>query len=74
MQRMVNMTQSDPEPIDRLEKILKDSEPGGPGIRSRMTSEEMIHELALAFQELQKRMLTLLGEMNHLRSRALRKV
>jgi hypothetical protein len=41
---------------------------------NQMTSEEMIHELALVFQDLQKRMLGVLGEVNHLRSRALREV
>ncbi len=68
------MIQSEHEPLDRLEKVLKHSESGGSGMTNRMTSEEMIHELALVFQEQQKRMSSLLGEINHLRSRSLRKV
>ncbi len=68
------MIQSDAGPLDRLEKVLKHSEPGCPGMTNRMTSDEMIHDLALVFQELQRKLFSLLGEINHLKSRALRKV
>lgn len=68
------MSQSDAEPHDRLRTVLKHSQPDGLELTNRMTSEEMIHELALVFQELQTKVLGLLGEVNHLRNRALRKV
>jgi hypothetical protein len=68
------MRQSELGPYERVEKVLKHSEPGGPAMTNRMTSEEMIHELALVFQDLQKSMAALHGEISHLRSRALRKV
>ena len=72
--RMDKMSQSEHGPHDRLEKVLKHSDPEDSDPTNRMTSKEMIHELALLFQELQKWMSGVRGEINHLRSRALRKV